>query len=323
MHVAAALSHSPSRRGVASRRQSFAARSPKGSAGGCASASPKSTARGPGLVPPAVLLTPRGPAAASGSPLGGPPSPLSRRQSLAGASLTRMAGAAAGAKAGTQGLQQGLLGMAPIPEDWAASQVEQHGLPAILGLPHLLAGISAAGAPYMQSPILRSCSASGLPLCCRAGTLLAMLRPMLWQTSCASRPVPWCQAKMARPARSATRPGVQVASLTACADRCNLKCPSGTSRCACAISINHRGVWATSMQLQAISIGSAGVCPAFLRVHGIRHQHRYARGEPCSFGTGTYFCEAILLSLWLRYLKTAQGATSLAEPLSLQVLGTL
>ena len=39
-----------------------------------------------------------------------------------------------------------------------------------------------------------------------------MLRPMPWQTSCVSKPVARCQAKMARQALSAMRPGVHVAS---------------------------------------------------------------------------------------------------------------
>ena len=216
MHVAAVLSKSPSRKGMAARRQSFVARSPKGSA----LTSPKSTARGPGLVPAAVVLTPRGSAAVSGSALGGPP--LSRRQSVAGGSLSRMTAAATGAKSGMQGLQKGLLGTAPISEGWTASQVRQHRTPAILGLLHLLAGICSRG-HFVQSLISRTSGASGLYLCCRARILLAMLRPMPWQTSCASRRVPWCQAKMARQALSATRPGMQVASLIAPADGHSLR----------------------------------------------------------------------------------------------------
>ena len=127
VHVAAVLSKSPSRRGTAPRRLSFAARSPKGSAGGSVPKSPRATARGPGLVPAAVPLSPRGPAAVSGSTLVAPPSPLSRRQSMAVGSLTRMSGAAAGAQSGTQGLQQGLLGMPPISDEQTASQVGQYG----------------------------------------------------------------------------------------------------------------------------------------------------------------------------------------------------
>ena len=159
MHVAAVLSKSPSRKGTAPRRQSFAARIPKGSAGGSIQASPPSTARGPGLAPAAVVPTLRGTAAVSGSTLAGPPSPLGRRQSLAGGGLTRMSGAAAGAKAGTQGLQQGLLGMAPISEEWSASQVGRHRMPAIPGLLQLPLQAFAAGPPSCTDP---SCAPAAL-----------------------------------------------------------------------------------------------------------------------------------------------------------------
>ena len=193
--------------------------------------------------------------------------------------------------------------------------------PAILGLLHLPSGVCSWG-HFMQSPIFCTRGPSGLPLRCRAKVLLEMLRLVPWQTSCASNPMPWCQAKMVRQALSATRPGVHVASQIACGDGHNLPCD--TSGGACAISMNPRCMRAAVLQLQAISIRSAGVHVAFLCVDGYQAPAQVCQA-PGPAGLGQLFdSERLITYHWgARHFKIARDSTSLAvDHLSLHVPGT-